>query len=112
MSMPSPFQRWIGVAAALAVAGCSNPRPAQTGEPAIWTTYPEVSALLSQHCGGSCHSGASPSAGYSVDSYLSVVSKRDDGTPRAAPGEPKDLLLMAEGSNQIPPPTQPMHTPN
>jgi len=108
MSMPSPFQRWFGVAAAVAVAGCGDSRPAQTGEPAIWTTYPEVSSLLSQHCGGSCHSGASPSASYSVDSYLSVVSKRDDGTPRAAPGDPNALLLMAAAGTLSPHPTLPM----
>src|SRR6516225_5957389 len=92
--MHSAWLKSTGVAIAGAVAAsCSNPRPSQIGE-AAWTIYQNVAPLLGQQC-ASCHSGSAPSGGYSVDGYLSVVSRRDDGTPRAAPGDPNALVLMA-----------------
>ncbi len=94
MERRSAVRKWIGllVASKLA-ASCSDPRTAQVGD-ARWTTYQDVAPLLSQQCAG-CHSGATPSGGYSVEGYLSAVSRRDDGTPRAAPGDPNALVLQA-----------------
>src|SRR5262245_14242993 len=77
----------------LLAASCSDPRASRTGD-APWTTYQDVAPLLSQECAG-CHSGPMPKGDYSVDGYLAAVSRRDDGTPRAAPGDPNALLLMA-----------------
>jgi len=93
MQMPASCGRWIGVVVAgLAAASCSE-RSSQVGE-APWTTYQDVAPLLAQRC-TPCHSGSSPGGGYSANGYLSAVSRRDDGTPRAAPGDPNALVLMA-----------------
>lgn len=91
----SALAKWMGPALLAAAAACSSdPRPAQTGESVQWTTYPDVAPLLADQC-ATCHSGALPAGGYRVDSYLAAVSRRDDGTPRAAPGDPGALVLMA-----------------
>jgi len=93
------------IAASVLVASCSDPRASQVGDPR-WTTYQDVAQLLSQQCSG-CHSGTAPSGGYSVESYLSVVSRRDDGTPRAAPADPNALVLMA-AAGTLPGPHSPL----
>src|ERR1700687_21431 len=106
--MPRSRLAHIGlVVAGLAVAGCSE-RPAQVGE-APWTTYQDVAPLLSQRC-TPCHSGNSPGGGYSTKGCLSSVSRRDDGTPRAAPGDPNALVLMA-AAGMLPGPHSALSTP-
>ena len=91
---PSGVGRSVGlIFTAAVVTNCSEPRASRTGDPA-WTTYRDVAPQLVQQCGG-CHSGATGQGGYSIDSYLAAASRRDDGTPRAEPGNADALLLRA-----------------
>jgi len=86
--------RLIVVAAAAAAGACSEARKSEIGDPR-WTTYAETTAaILASNC-HPCHSDAVASGGYSIDSYLSAVARRDDGTPRVVAGDPDSALLAA-----------------
>src|SRR4051812_15486654 len=84
-------------ACALAGASCGIPREDLLGQPHCPDFDSEIAPVLANGCAG-CHGGLTPAAGYSVADRLSVLERRDDGTPRLVPGDAEsDFMLAARG---------------
>ena len=90
--------RYLGLAAPLLLAGCVSVVPptdtgggltlsSPEGDPIQLTYEKDLQPVFASDC-VSCHSGASPAAGYSMSDYASVVQ-------RATPGDAKSPLVVA-----------------
>src|SRR5207237_8370661 len=73
------------LAVALAVCSCSKARPREgtLAQPVSWEE--DISSLFAAQC-NSCHSGATPPAGYRTTSYLEALGPTSD--PVAAAVDP------------------------
>ena len=69
------------------VGGCSKAR-----EQDVEVVFADVATLLEERC-VECHGGASPSAGYRLDSYLSAIACVPGGQPAVRPADAEAPLL-------------------
>lgn len=80
--------------AVLASAGCGVLREQESGQKRCPDFAAQVAPVIERRCAG-CHSGQTPAAGYSVDSHLAVLARREDGSARLVPGDESSSFLAA-----------------
>jgi predicted CxxxxCH...CXXCH cytochrome family protein len=83
----------------LAVASCAKLRESSTVAPCPeWAR--DVAPIAQRQC-LACHGPAGAEGAYRVDSYLAAVAPRDDGTPRAIPGDAANSLLVQAAAGEL-----------
>lgn len=83
----------VALLGAVALAACGEIRLNQLGEARCPTFEGDIQPLLTTCV--RCHTQGRANGGYRLDDYMSLMERRDDGTPRVTPGDADSLFLQA-----------------